>query len=480
MNKVPEFFGAFFLKVKFVFITYLLLVLSISVPWLLKTFPLADAETVVFTLSTPIDGFVSFFVEMALIDVFLPSVVILVVLYGVFRITPKKMFLKKLILSVLSFVLIGNGIYLVVEIPIKDYIGVLKRNSVKPFHSVFMRNYFYPLDIDSVEFDEKNKHNLIFIIAESMENGFGEEIPELLNLSKKNISFQPYDYIGGGWDAVGSKSTMSSTVSKITGFPLLTYNYSALFPKIHSIYDVLHHYGYENIFIQGTSGSFGFGGEFLESHGIDLFFDDKKIEKKGIAKYNNRITDKKLFDYAKSLLKEKQRRPFSLTIATIESHFPYGFYDESCIEKPVDNSDEAIFKATLNCSSRQINEFVEFVKKQPFFEKTEIVIVGDHLFKGNLIVNKFVGQRNWLSIFINPAIKTDLDTNRFFTSIDIAPTILESLGMKLPKHKMAFGTSLWSSERTLLETIGIDSLNHSFETILNSFEYNELIVKKLD
>lgn len=50
--------------------------------------------------------------------------------------------------------------------------------------------------------------------------------------------------------------------------------------------------------------------------------------------------------------------------------------------------------------------------------------------------------------------------------------------MKLPNNKMAFGTSLWSSKRTLLETVGYDSLKHAFENLSNSWEYNDLIILK--
>ena len=458
---------------------FFLLVISISIPWILKIFPMEDAETVVFTLQMPLDGFVSYFLKMALTDVLLPSVVFSVALYSVYRITKKSFFVKNLILIVLVVVSISCISFLIVEIPIHDYISILNRDErmAKPFHSSFMRQNFYLLNVDSIEFN-KNKRNLILIIAESMENGFDENIPELMNLAKTNTSFQPHDYVGGGVDIVGAKNTTSATVSKITGFPLLTHHYSAIFPKIPTIYDVLHNYGYTNVFMQGTSGSFGFGGRFLESHGIDLFMDDKKIERKGIPKYNDRITDKELFGYAKLLLNDLQDTSFSLTIATIETHFPHGFYDENCIEKPIDDTDESIFRATLRCSSREINEFVEFVKRQPYADNTEIVIVGDHLFKGNLVVKKFAGERNWLTIFINPVSSASLNSHRYFASIDIAPTILESLGMKLPNNKMAFGTSLWSSKRTLLETVGYDSLKHAFENLSNSWEYNDLIILK--
>lgn len=464
-----------FFKVFAFFTVFYLMLIS----WGLETFPMADAETVVFTMRMPIDGFVSFFVKDALLKVLIPSLVLFFVIYGIWTWTIKTVSARKTLLMLLFFCILGGSAYLYEEIPIRDYINVLNRDSRQPSHSALMKNDFFRLSADSVFRDSsKLKRNLILIIAESMENGFDGYVPELLDLSKNNMNFSPDGRFGGGFDVVGSSSTTSSTVSKISGFPLLASDYSKLFPKIPTIYDILRKYGYVNYFIQGTSGKFGFGGEFLVDHGVDYYEDDEILEKKGIVKYKDRITDKKLFDYAKKIIKQNENEPFSLTIATIESHFPYGFYDENCREKPENSSDEAVLKATLRCSSRQISEFVSFVLNEKIANRTEIVILGDHLFKGKLIVRDYMGERSWLSIFINSSINSDVCLKRRFTSIDMAPTILESLGFILPHHKMAFGTSLFSNSETLLEKIGMDSLNHDFARLSTSFEYNNLIVQK--
>lgn len=465
----------FFFKVfAFLVVFYLMLI-----AWGLDTFPLADAETVVFTMQMPIDGFVSFFVKDALFKVLIPSLLIFFVLYGTWLWVIKTVKAKKTFLTILFLCFLGGSAYLYEEIPIRDYINVLNRDVQQPSHSALMKSDFFRLSVDSVFRDSsKVKRNLILIIAESMENGFDGYVPELLDLSKKNLNFSPDGKFGGGIDVVGSSSTTSSTVSKISGFPLLASNYSKLFPKIPTIYDVLREHGYVNYFIQGTSGKFGFGGKFLVDHGVDYYEDDENLEKKGIVKYKDRITDKNLFDYAKKIIKQNEKEPFSLTIATIETHFPYGFYDENCREKPKNSSDEAVLKATLRCSSRQISEFVSFVMNEKIANRTEIVILGDHLFKGKLVVQDYTGERSWLSIFINSSVNSDVCLKRRFASIDMAPTILESLGFVLPQHKMAFGTSLFSNSKTLLEKIGLDSLNHDFARLTTSFEYNDLIVQK--
>lgn len=58
--------------------------------------------------------------------------------------------------------------------------------------------------------------------------------------------------------------------------------------------------------------------------------------------------------------------------------------------------------------------------------------------------------------------------------MDIAPSILESIGFEIHGHKMGFGTSLFSDERTLLEQNGSISLNQSLSSLITSYEYNAL------
>ena len=47
-------------------------------------------------------------------------------------------------------------------------------------------------------------------------------------------------------------------------------------------------------------------------------------------------------------------------------------------------------------------------------------------------------------------------TNRKFTSLDMYPTTIAALGATIEGNKLALGTNLYSSEKTLVEEKGYD------------------------
>ena len=182
------------------------------------------------------------------------------------------------------------------------------------------------------------------------------------------------------------------------------------------------------------------------------------------------LTDRSLYAASRAYIDSIARNgsPFSVSIATINTHFPYGFYDKECLEKPESGSDEDYYKATLRCASREVNEFVEWCQKQDFAENTLIVIVGDHLFPnkfpGKFLARPNINNRKWVTILINPT-KNPETRRRQFTSIDIAPTLLEAMGFDIAEHRFGLGVSLYSEEKTLLEIFGADSLEKELQAL---------------
>ena len=86
--------------------------------------------------------------------------------------------------------------------------------------------------------------------------------------------------------------------------------------------------------------------------------------------------DQKLFEFAKEKLNElsAQDEPFNLTMLTVDTHFEDGYVCDKCDDKFGDNQ----YANVMACSSKQVKEFVEWVKQQDFYEDTTIVISGDH------------------------------------------------------------------------------------------------------
>ena len=70
----------------------------------------------------------------------------------------------------------------------------------------------------------------------------------------------------------------------------------------------------------------------------------------------------------------KSNTPFAFTMLTVDTHFTDGYVCDLCDSKHSEQYDNVI-----SCSSKQVAEFVNWLKRQPFYKDTTIIIAGDHL-----------------------------------------------------------------------------------------------------
>ena len=132
---------------------------------------------------------------------------------------------------------------------------------------------------------------------------------------------------------------------------------------------------------------------------------------------------------------------------TLDTHYgTYRFADDNCVRKygPHNNIENVV-----SCSDKQINDFIEWLKKQDFFKDSVLVILGDHLTMNNRFTKDM--NRKPINIFINTPVAANNIKNRTFTPFDIYPTVIESLGAKIDGHRLGLGTSLFSDIPTLTE-----------------------------
>ena len=62
--------------------------------------------------------------------------------------------------------------------------------------------------------------------------------------------------------------------------------------------------------------------------------------------------------------------------------------------------------------------------------------------------------RSVYNVFINSRVKSDTTKNRMFSSMDIYPTTLASLGVKIDGDRLGLGTNMYSNKKTLMEELG--------------------------
>ena len=352
---------------------------------------------------------------------------------------------------------ISLGNYIVSQIQSSDFIE---------------ENYVDPREIE-LHFPEK-KRNLVYIYMESTELTFMDEkhggaFPENLLPEMNKLSLEGEDFSGegekrnGGISLPGATWTMGAIFGQSTGLPLkISIEQNSMdsqknfFPSVVSIQDILKEEGYTQKFLLGSVGYFGGRELFMKDHG------DVQVEDFSYWKRKNKFPRdywvnwgfEKLYNYAKEelLSRSKEGKPFNLTLLTVDTHFPDGYVCRLCKNTYPDNQYANVF----NCASRQVTEFVHWIKEQDFYDNTTIVISGDHPTMDRDFCDNVPKsyQRKVYTVFLNSAVTIEEKKEREYSTFDYFPTTLAAMGVEIPGERLGLGTNLFSKEPTLTEKYG--------------------------
>ncbi len=360
--------------------------------------------------------------------------------------------------------------------------------------STFIEDNYVNPSTTQLTFPEK-KRNLIYIYLESMEMTYADQnsggafsynnIPELTALSQENENFSGGSkQLNGGRVLPGSTYTMAGLFTQTTGLPLKvdlseaftdkrgSFNkmntQSHFFSKVTSLGDVLKKNGYKNVFMLGSDATFGGRKLYFEEHGKYELDDYNWMIEQGVITSDYYVfwgmEDQKLFASAKERLTQlsSSDEPFNFTMLTVDTHFEDGYTCELCGSEYGGNS----YANVMACSSRQVSEFIEWVKKQDFYENTTIVISGDHLTMDSDFCQNVSSdyERKVYTAYINSAVEpADASRERKYSTLDAFPTTLAAMGVKIQGNKLGLGTNLFSTEDTLIEQYGYEELAENLE-----------------
>lgn len=374
-------------------------------------------------------------------------------------------------------------------------INVFISNRIKKT-SIF-EEYYVDAKSANITYPEE-KRNLIIIIAESMENTVLSKenggtwdipiVPELEKLALDNVNFSNTSKIGGANQTYGANYSVAGTVAITSGIPLKTGDIltnketyleeGKYLSGAYTLGEILAMQGYNLEIMLGSDSTFGGRKQYFETNGNYKVFDVNYAIQQGKMTENEKewwgFEDDKLFQWSKEEITNlaKQGSPFNYIMVTADTHFVDGYLSKNA-EKKFDSQYENVYAY----SSKSINEFVEWLKKQDFYENTTIVILGDHLgmqtdfYKQKMEDNY---DRTIFNVIINGVIEAKNNKNRIFTSMDMYPTILASIGIKIEGERLGIGTNLYSGEPTLAELKGLEAFND--EISKKSDWYNEHIL----
>ncbi len=355
-------------------------------------------------------------------------------------------------------------------------------------------DYYVDAAEANIKAPEKKK-NLIFVLSESLEASFADEknggcmdrnyMPRLTELAINNTHFSRNDTLAGAVEVEGTGWTIAAMVAQMSGVPLMipigrnAYGqYGEFLPGITSMGEILKKYGYNNEIIIGSKREFAGVDTFFEQHGEYEIFDYyTALDEEYVTGHNGfwGIDDNDLLQIAKDEINELAAKdePFNVIVNTIDLHTPGGYVCEDCY---YEYNHE--YKNIIACQDRQLARFVEWCQKQDFYEDTVIVVAGDHLSMAPVVKNEFTPDGYDRSVY-NVIINSDLEpvnaTDRQFTTMDMFPTVLASLGFEIEGDRLGLGTNLYSDRKTVMEEIGKKKFMD--EISKNSKLYNKEILE---
>ena len=378
---------------------------------------------------------------------------------------------------IVSFVLCASKLELV------DYIKTYTQSS-----TLYEDEYVDPATANYT-FPEK-KRNLIYLFLESVETSdYSIEqggafkdcyIPELYELANNNITFNDNK---GFYTAPNTGWTIGAMVGQSAGIPLtipveansfVTDN--KFMPGAYSIGGVLENNGYKNILLIGSDAVFGGRQYYYEKHGNYEIRDYDYAVNNGLVDPDDYVwwgyEDYQLYEFAKQDLLElaSSGEPFNYTMLTVDTHHNDGWMCKLCKNE----FDEHLGNAYA-CTSRQATEFIEWCKKQDFYENTTIVVCGDHCSMDahfDELLTDF--DRKVYFTIINPADGCIETKDRQICTFDLYPTTVASIGVQIEGNRLGLGTNLFSNEQTLCEKYGKGKFFS--EVFKNSTYYNNHIL----
>ena len=460
---------------------FFLLFLIFTLIFFLKYYSNVPPEQLMFHLQTPITGTSITIILDFMKKTILPTIIIILFLYSQYYIfnhlkkqilfSTKKLkkrilpinYYKKTYKLILIMIALGIIVYAFNNYDIANFIINQFQES-----SLIETEYVDPKTVE-LTFPQK-KRNLIYIFLESMETSYSEYTTYLNDLAIKNTTFSKNN---GFYELVGSNWTIASMVSQTAGLPLkfsvdsTSYNVTnkSFLNNVVTIGEILKNNGYSNYLYMGSDASFAGRDIYFTNHGNYEILDYYEAYNLGYNPMDYYVwwgfEDKKLYEYSKDKLIElaEENEPFNFTLLTVDTHPSDGYLDETC-----ESNYEYQYANVISCADKKLNEFITWVQKQDFYENTTIVIAGDHLYMENsdFIDTLSKDNRYVYNVIIN-SVEENENNNREYSALDLFPTTLASLGVKINGNKLGMGVNLYSDEQTLIEKYGYDYINEELK-----------------
>ena len=287
-----------------------------------------------------------------------------------------------------------------------------------------------------------SRRNVVLVLMESMSASlmqrFGQEAqltPCLDSLYRHSLSFANF-YSAGNHTNHGLYATLYSFPSVMKRNAMK----GSVIPTYSGLPTVLRDNGYDTMFFMTHESQYDNMNAFFRTNGYEEIYSqenypaDKLVSSWGVQ-------DDYLFTYALQVLNRHAAtgKPFFATLLTISNHPPYILPPDF---RPKSSTPE---QQIVEYADRCVHDFMEAASREPWFDNTLFVFLGDH--------GKMVGTAdcelpqsyNHIPLIIYGRGITPEERTDFAGQVDVAPTLLGMLGIGYTQNN--FGVDLTRERR---------------------------------
>jgi phosphoglycerol transferase MdoB-like AlkP superfamily enzyme len=278
----------------------------------------------------------------------------------------------------------------------------------------------------------KNNLNILFLFLESFRavevGAYGSELkvtPHFDNWSQKGVFFENF-YANGFQTRHGQVAVYCSMMPNYSGAIMKKYpnNYYYCLPE-H-----LKKMGYSTSWVFGSDAAFDNQISFLPKIGIDKIYDkfsfDADTETLGWG-----YSDKAMFEKWVQVL-DNEPEPFFSSALTITNHHPFDVPQAYKLHQGQDDTHK--YYEAMYYTDGMLNEFLLKIQKKKWYQNTLIFIFADTAnyqkpqapYKD---FEDFIKTRSQIPMLVlGGPIKHPFVEKRYFSQIDLAPTVMDLLG----------------------------------------------------
>jgi phosphoglycerol transferase MdoB-like AlkP superfamily enzyme len=156
---------------------------------------------------------------------------------------------------------------------------------------------------------------------------------------------------------------------------------------------------------------------------------------------------------------EKMKEPWVFHWATIDTHpLPRFHVDRRCKNRV---PGYGTLLRSFDCMDQMVEKLMAGLTTAQFWNRTEVIMYGDHTLLGKLGNRKMVGKRN-MAMMLPTRPKGVVEKK--MTIYDLGPTIMEILGVEY-SPAFPFGVSMFSDEEGMLvEGKALDEILEFFQS----------------